>query len=182
MSHERLNGLATLCIEKRLLNKIDIDTIIDDFASKNVRRKFWGSLIYIQIILYEYCFCSQLLISNILYMCVYILSMGTTSSIIMYKGAQNFSFVLGQRKLRTGPALSSHSPGLPASADPFLSRRRWRRREGEHGSGRCRNPNAGVVSVSVLATVFFLSGWAQAWVRQQTGKQNIRRLRLGKSV
>ncbi|XP_066347998.1 uncharacterized protein [Miscanthus floridulus] len=40
MSPERLNGLATLCIEKRLLDEIDIDTIINDFASRNVRRKF----------------------------------------------------------------------------------------------------------------------------------------------
>jgi hypothetical protein len=34
MSQERRNGLATLCIEKRLLDEIDINTIIDDFASK----------------------------------------------------------------------------------------------------------------------------------------------------
>ncbi|XP_066333369.1 uncharacterized protein [Miscanthus floridulus] len=40
MSQERLNGLATLCIEKRLLDEIDIETIIDDFASRNVRRNF----------------------------------------------------------------------------------------------------------------------------------------------
>ena len=40
MSQERLNGLATLCIEKRLLDEIDIDTIINDFASRNVRRNF----------------------------------------------------------------------------------------------------------------------------------------------
>jgi hypothetical protein len=40
MSQEMLNGLATLCIEKRLLDEIDIETIIDDFASRNVRRKF----------------------------------------------------------------------------------------------------------------------------------------------
>jgi len=40
MSQERLNGLATLCIEKRLLDEIDIETIIDDFASMNVRRNF----------------------------------------------------------------------------------------------------------------------------------------------
>ncbi|KAI4982488.1 hypothetical protein ZWY2020_022980 [Hordeum vulgare] len=40
MSQERLNGLATLCIEKKMLDKIDIDTIISDFASKNVRRNF----------------------------------------------------------------------------------------------------------------------------------------------
>jgi hypothetical protein len=36
----RLNDLVTLCIEKRLLDEIDINTIIDDFASRNVRRKF----------------------------------------------------------------------------------------------------------------------------------------------
>ncbi|VAH49840.1 unnamed protein product [Triticum turgidum subsp. durum] len=33
MSQERLNSLATLCIEKKLLEEIDIDTIITDFAS-----------------------------------------------------------------------------------------------------------------------------------------------------
>ncbi|KAI4996884.1 hypothetical protein ZWY2020_052226 [Hordeum vulgare] len=40
MLQERLNGLATLCIEKKMLDEIDIDTIISDFASKNVRRNF----------------------------------------------------------------------------------------------------------------------------------------------
>jgi hypothetical protein len=40
MSQERLNGLAILCIEKILLDEIDIDTIINDFASKHVRRNF----------------------------------------------------------------------------------------------------------------------------------------------
>jgi len=40
MSQERLNVLATLCIEKRLLDEIDIDNIINDFASRNVRRNF----------------------------------------------------------------------------------------------------------------------------------------------
>ncbi|KAM3390463.1 hypothetical protein ACQJBY_012204 [Aegilops geniculata] len=40
MSQERLNGLATLCIEKDLLDEIDIDTIVSDFASQNFRRKF----------------------------------------------------------------------------------------------------------------------------------------------
>jgi hypothetical protein len=40
MSQERLNGLATLCIEKRLLDEIDINTIINDFASRNVRWNF----------------------------------------------------------------------------------------------------------------------------------------------
>ena len=40
MSQERLNGLATLCIEKNLVDEIDIDTVVSDFASQNVRRKF----------------------------------------------------------------------------------------------------------------------------------------------
>jgi hypothetical protein len=40
MSQERLNGLASLCIEKKVLNDIDINSIIDDFVSKNVRRDF----------------------------------------------------------------------------------------------------------------------------------------------
>jgi hypothetical protein len=34
MSQERLNGLATLCIEKKLLDDTDISSIIDDFVSK----------------------------------------------------------------------------------------------------------------------------------------------------
>jgi len=38
MPQERLNGLATLCIEKKLLDEIDINSIINDFASRNVRR------------------------------------------------------------------------------------------------------------------------------------------------
>ena len=38
MSQERLNGLATLCIEKDMLDEIDVDTIIEDFASRNARR------------------------------------------------------------------------------------------------------------------------------------------------
>ncbi|XP_072149505.1 uncharacterized protein [Setaria viridis] len=40
MSQERLNGLATLCIEKTLWDEIDTDAIINDFASRNVRRNF----------------------------------------------------------------------------------------------------------------------------------------------
>ncbi|XP_066323458.1 uncharacterized protein [Miscanthus floridulus] len=40
MSQERLNGLATLCIEKKLLDEIDIEAIINDFAAANIRRKF----------------------------------------------------------------------------------------------------------------------------------------------
>ncbi|KAK4438543.1 hypothetical protein Salat_0188700 [Sesamum alatum] len=38
MSQERLNGLAILCIEKDMLGKIDVDSMIDDFASRNARR------------------------------------------------------------------------------------------------------------------------------------------------
>ena len=38
MSQERLNGLPILCIEKILLDKIDTDAIINDFASRHVRR------------------------------------------------------------------------------------------------------------------------------------------------
>ncbi|KAK4437451.1 hypothetical protein Salat_0079000 [Sesamum alatum] len=37
MSQERLNGLAILCIEKDMLGKIDVDSMIDDFASRNAR-------------------------------------------------------------------------------------------------------------------------------------------------
>jgi hypothetical protein len=40
MSQGQLNGLATLCIEKKLLDKVDSNTIINDFASRNVRRNF----------------------------------------------------------------------------------------------------------------------------------------------
>ncbi|VAH92175.1 unnamed protein product [Triticum turgidum subsp. durum] len=40
MSQERLNSLAILGIEKKLLDEIDIDTIISNFASQNVRRNF----------------------------------------------------------------------------------------------------------------------------------------------
>ena len=39
-TQERLNGLATLCIKKKLLDEIDIDPTISDFASRNVRRNF----------------------------------------------------------------------------------------------------------------------------------------------
>jgi hypothetical protein len=40
ISQERLNSLAILCIEKILLDEIDIDTIIIDFICRQVRRKF----------------------------------------------------------------------------------------------------------------------------------------------
>ena len=39
MSQERLKGLAILSIEKNMLEHIDVDTIISDFASRNARRK-----------------------------------------------------------------------------------------------------------------------------------------------
>lgn len=38
MSQEKLNILATLRIEKKLLNDIDIEATSDDFASKNAIR------------------------------------------------------------------------------------------------------------------------------------------------
>jgi hypothetical protein len=41
ISQERLNGLATLCIEKQLLDDIDIDSIITDFAARSVRRNIF---------------------------------------------------------------------------------------------------------------------------------------------
>jgi hypothetical protein len=40
MSQQKLNGLATLCIEKKLLDDVDIDPIITEFASRNVIRNF----------------------------------------------------------------------------------------------------------------------------------------------
>jgi hypothetical protein len=39
MTQERLNGLAILCIEK-LLDGINLNRIIGDFLSENVRRHF----------------------------------------------------------------------------------------------------------------------------------------------
>jgi len=38
MSQDRLNGLAILSIESRFLANVDYDKIIDEFASRNVRR------------------------------------------------------------------------------------------------------------------------------------------------
>ncbi|VAI52543.1 hypothetical protein VPH35_107806 [Triticum aestivum] len=38
MSQERLNGLAMCCIEKNMLDSIDLNNLIDDFASKNARK------------------------------------------------------------------------------------------------------------------------------------------------
>ena len=39
MSQERLNDLANLCIEKNMLENINVDTIINDFASRNAQRQ-----------------------------------------------------------------------------------------------------------------------------------------------
>ena len=41
MSQERLNGLAMCTIEKDILDTIDLDTVLDDFASRNVRRSIF---------------------------------------------------------------------------------------------------------------------------------------------
>jgi hypothetical protein len=41
MSQERLNGLATLCIVKQLLDDSDTDSIITDFASRSARRNIF---------------------------------------------------------------------------------------------------------------------------------------------
>lgn len=38
MTQDRLNGLAILSIEKHMLKNINVEHIIDDFASKNARR------------------------------------------------------------------------------------------------------------------------------------------------
>uniref|UniRef100_A0A8I6Y6I3 HAT C-terminal dimerisation domain-containing protein n=1 Tax=Hordeum vulgare subsp. vulgare TaxID=112509 RepID=A0A8I6Y6I3_HORVV len=38
MSQKRLNGLALCCIEKNMLDSMNVDTLIDDFASKNARK------------------------------------------------------------------------------------------------------------------------------------------------
>jgi hypothetical protein len=38
MSQDRLNGLANLCIEKHMLDDIDTDSAINEFASRSVRR------------------------------------------------------------------------------------------------------------------------------------------------
>jgi hypothetical protein len=40
LTQERLNGLAILCVEKKLLDEIDLNNIIDDFVSRNIRRYF----------------------------------------------------------------------------------------------------------------------------------------------
>ena len=39
ISQERMNDLTILCIKKNMLENIDVDTIINDFASRNARRQ-----------------------------------------------------------------------------------------------------------------------------------------------
>lgn len=39
MTQDRLNELAILCIEKNILEKIEYDAIIDDFASTSASRR-----------------------------------------------------------------------------------------------------------------------------------------------
>ena len=41
MSQERLNGLAMWSIEKDILDTIDFNTILNDFASRNARRSIF---------------------------------------------------------------------------------------------------------------------------------------------
>ena len=38
MSQERLNGLAMCTIERDILDTIDLNTVLDDFTSRNARR------------------------------------------------------------------------------------------------------------------------------------------------
>ena len=38
ISQERLNGLAMCTIKKDILDTIDLNTVLDDFASRNARR------------------------------------------------------------------------------------------------------------------------------------------------
>jgi hypothetical protein len=41
MSQESLNDLASLCIEKKLLDEIDINSVIDVFVSKKFKKFFY---------------------------------------------------------------------------------------------------------------------------------------------
>ena len=42
MSQERVNGLATCCIEKDILDTIDLDIVLNDFASRKARRSLFS--------------------------------------------------------------------------------------------------------------------------------------------
>jgi len=41
MLQERLNGLAMCSIEQDILDDINLDTVLEDFASRNARRRFF---------------------------------------------------------------------------------------------------------------------------------------------
>jgi hypothetical protein len=41
MSQERLNGLAMCIIERDILDAIDLNTVLDDFASRNAQRNIF---------------------------------------------------------------------------------------------------------------------------------------------
>ena len=41
MLQDRLNGLVMCCIEKDILDNIDLDIVLNDFASRNARRSFF---------------------------------------------------------------------------------------------------------------------------------------------
>ena len=41
MLQDRLNGLAMCCIEKDILDNVDLDCALNDFASRNARRNFF---------------------------------------------------------------------------------------------------------------------------------------------
>jgi len=41
MSQKRLNGLAMCTIERDILDTIDLNTVLDDFASRNARRSIF---------------------------------------------------------------------------------------------------------------------------------------------
>jgi hypothetical protein len=53
MSQKRLNDLAILCIEKKLLDEIDIDTLVTNFASKMLEETF--EIIYIDCTILMFC-------------------------------------------------------------------------------------------------------------------------------
>ncbi len=42
MSQEMLNGLAMCSIKKDILDNIDLNTVLDDFTSRNVRRSIFS--------------------------------------------------------------------------------------------------------------------------------------------
>ena len=50
MLQEMLDVLAIICIENDMLDEIDLNTIIDDFVSKNVRSFFNQQIFYIYIV------------------------------------------------------------------------------------------------------------------------------------